>query len=210
MRILKFLVLGAAVALAGCASMSANECAYSSWQSVGYEDGAAGRSADAIANRRKACSKHGVAIDYEAYRQGWERGVRAFCNPQRAYDLGSRGGSYHGQCPAELNEDFVVAYRAGRQLHQLTSSVKAAQNQIRYKTAELKKVTDEIQDAEAALVSDDSTPEERVRYLNELSEMAERKGQLEAEIVDLEREKATREQRLADYRSANNYSYDPY
>jgi len=210
MRTFKFFLLAAVVALAGCAGMSSQECAYSDWQSVGYEDGASGKAADAVGNRRKACAKHGVAIDYEGYREGWDRGVRAFCNPQRGYDIGSRGGSYHGQCPAELDEDFVVAYRAGRQLHQLTSSVSAAQNQIRYKEVELKKVVDGIQDAEAALISNDSTPEERIRHLNELNEMAERKGELEAEIVALEREKAMREQRLSDYRSANNYSYDPY
>ena len=56
------------VALAGCASMSEEECRYVDWRTVGYEDGAAGQGAERLASRRKACAEHGVRGRIEAHR----------------------------------------------------------------------------------------------------------------------------------------------
>ena len=58
-----------AMGMSGCASMSADECAVSDWNAIGYEDGAQGYTADRLGNHRKACAKHGVAPDLQAYQE---------------------------------------------------------------------------------------------------------------------------------------------
>ena len=53
--------------LGGCASMSSEECENSDWRAVGYEDGSNGYSTDRFGGRRKACAKHGITADFQAY-----------------------------------------------------------------------------------------------------------------------------------------------
>src|SRR6478609_9316856 len=99
-------ILVAVLALGGCASMSREECLTVDWRTVGYEDGAAGYSGDRIGEHRKACAKHGVTPDLSAYQAGRSEGLQEFCRPQNGFRLGANGGSYGGQCPAELDPDF--------------------------------------------------------------------------------------------------------
>ena len=62
-------ILAGLWALAGCSSMSANECMATDWRTVGYEDGVSGYSGDRVGQYRKACTKHGVSPDLTAYQQ---------------------------------------------------------------------------------------------------------------------------------------------
>lgn len=203
------LVLAGALALQGCATMSADECLTSDWHAIGYEDGARGMSSDHLGKRRKACAKHGVTPDFEAYRAGRDRGLQEFCQPQIGFSLGSRGGQYNGVCPTELDMDFVDAYRAGRKLYDLESSIHAADNQIRYKKHAVDDIEDEILARETALIADGTAVEDRLRLLAETKDLSEEKGNLEVEIVDLERAKAIRVQQLAAYKEEITYQY-PY
>lgn len=86
-----------ATTLAGCASMSKDECLVADWQSLGYEDGASGRNASYIGERRKACAKHGVAPNQMAYDTGYSRGILIYCN----FDRG-RQGALNGFVPYEI------------------------------------------------------------------------------------------------------------
>ena len=65
-----------ALGIAGCASMSKNECVMVDWRTIGYEDGVAGRAGDQIGRYRKACADHGVAPDLGAYQAGRAEGLR--------------------------------------------------------------------------------------------------------------------------------------
>ena len=49
------------LALTGCGGMSASECELADWESVGYADGARGRTVQAFDQRRQSCAKHAVA-----------------------------------------------------------------------------------------------------------------------------------------------------
>src|SRR5215468_2471108 len=90
--------VGLATLLAGCASMSKDECLAVDWRTIGYEDGVEGRSGDRIAEHRKACAKYGVRADLDLYQQGRNQGLREFCQPVNGYRLGVRGGTYYGVC----------------------------------------------------------------------------------------------------------------
>ncbi len=185
--------------LSGCATMSGDECALSDWSAVGYEDGARGYTTDHFSTYRKACSKHGVAPDFQAYLQGREQGLVEYCQPGRGFHLGSRGAAYGGVCDVDRESEFLDAYHAGYQLYELRSSVNAANSRVYAKEKELEQNTVEIRAKEAALISEETTTEERILVLADLKRLAERNGELEAEIEMLIAERALYQQELELY-----------
>ena len=185
--------------VSGCASMSSEECANSDWVAIGYEDGSRGYTTDKFGSRRKACAKHGVTADFQAYQEGREEGLVEFCQPSRGYNLGVNGGTYYGVCDVAMEEEFLDAYRVGSQLHSLRSNVNNASSRIYSKEAELKRTKEKIRDKQAELISDDVTPQDRLLLLTDIKELAERSGELEAEIEQLVADKARHEHELKDY-----------
>ena len=179
--------------------MSADECAMSDWRTIGYEDGAMGYTADRLGDRRKACAKHGVAPDFEAYQAGRQEGLRQYCQPSRGFNVGASGGRYNGVCPGDMEPDFVDAFNAGHKLHTLRSNVNSANYQINAKKAELERTENRIKQISADLISSETSAEDRVLLLVDLKDESERTGQLEAEIVELVEERAIYEQQLAAY-----------
>lgn len=198
----KWIKLGSVVllaALSGCASMSSEECANSDWVAVGYEDGSRGYTTDKFGSRRKACAKHGVTADFQAYQSGRAEGLVEFCQPARGFNLGANGGTYHGVCDVALEGEFLDAYRVGSQLHTLRSNVNNANSRIYAKESEIERIKDKIRSKEAELISDDVTIEERVLLLADLKELSERTGELETEIERLVADRARYEYELRDY-----------
>ncbi len=187
--------------LGGCATMSADECLTSDWHAIGFEDGARGYTADQLGNRRKACAKHGVTPDFEAYQAGRAQGLRQYCQPSRGFSLGSNGAHYNGVCPADLEAEFVDAYNHGHHLYTLRARVNGATAQINAKERELEDVSGDIRNAEARLISSETSMEDRVLVLAELKDLSERTGHLEAEIAELIEERAIHEQQLAAYQA---------
>ncbi len=198
-RIAGLVSIAALLGLSGCASMSADECAMSDWRTIGFEDGAMGYTADRLGNHRKACAKHGVAPDFEAYQTGRKEGLRQYCQPSRGFNLGTNGGRYNGVCPGDMEPDFVDAFNTGHKLHNLRANVNSANSQIYSRQAELERNGDRIRQVEADLISSETSAEDRILLLIDLKELSERTGQIEAEIVELVEERAVYEQQLSQY-----------
>ena len=198
---LGYLLLPAMMALGGCATMSGEECATGDWEAIGYEDGARGLTTEQFSSRRKACAKHGITPDFRAYQEGRDEGLVEYCQPGRGYSLGARGQAYHGVCDVALEEEFLDAYRVGQQLYSLQSAVDRGYSSIRSRESRLSDIEAEISDSEAALISEDTTTEERVRLLADLKRLSEQTGELEAEIEELHRDVARAELELAEYRN---------
>lgn len=189
----------AVIGLNGCASMNADECVVSDWRAIGYEDGSQGYTSARLGNHRKACAKHGVAPDFDAYQSGREQGLRQFCRPSRGFNLGAGGSRYNGVCPAELEPNFVEAFNSGHRLYNLRSSVRSANNQINARKTELERAEKRTVTAGIELVAAETTTENRILLLAELKDLSERTGQLETEIVNLVEERVVYEQQLAEY-----------
>jgi len=62
------------LALAGCVSMDAAECRGANWFDIGYRDGLAGLQWTTDAIYENQCSRHGVTLDADEYRKGWQDG----------------------------------------------------------------------------------------------------------------------------------------
>ncbi len=188
--------------------MSGDECATSDWQMIGFEDGSRGYGAERLGEHRKACAKYGVTPDLQAYRAGREEGLQNFCQPARGFNLGTRGGRYNGVCSAEMEGDFVDAYRAGYRLYELQANVNSANYQINAKQNELDRIDGLIREKEALLIASETTIQDRILVLADLKDLSERTGQLETEIVVLINDRAHREEQLANYQaSVANFGY---
>ena len=189
----------AALWLGGCASMSEEECLLGDWYTVGFADGARGAQAETVGRYRRECAQHGVTVDVATWQDGRAAGLVEFCQPQRGFNLGSRGTQYTGVCPDDLEPEFVAAYRVGSTLHSLRSAVNEVDRRIRTREDELVTLRTDIDDKEATLIADETTVEERVLLLADLKALNERRGNLEANIDQLIASRALRERELADY-----------
>ena len=104
-----------AMVVAGCATMSQDECLTADWRTVGYEDGT--RGSEMISEHRRSCAGIGIVPDLDAYRGGFAEGLRVYCRPLRGYWLGRDGNIYRGVCPQGIEQPFVEAHRAGARVH---------------------------------------------------------------------------------------------
>jgi hypothetical protein len=87
-----------ALILAGCASMSEDECRLADWEAEGVAAGVNGRSADSFQRLAQACNRFGIAPDFAAFEEGRERGLQTFCTPNGVYSSGLRGQGDPGTC----------------------------------------------------------------------------------------------------------------
>lgn len=192
--------------VAGCSSMSANECMATDWRTVGYEDGVVGYSGNRIGQYRKSCAKHGVTPDLAEYQAGREQGLREFCKPMNGFRIGSRGNGYNGVCPADLDAEFVEAYQTGRQLHTLRTRVGSTAAEIDSMRAEMDSIDAALVSVAAQILDTSITNEQRAQLLVDSKHMAERKGEIKVRIPQLEDELALHRRELDDYRATLQYA----
>jgi hypothetical protein len=207
----KLNVIGAALVMllmSGCATMNSDECMTTDWSAIGYEDGSRGYTTDRFSKHRKACAKHGVTADFGSYQSGRDQGLVEYCQPGRGFNVGAGGGQYYGVCPVDLEPDFVDAYNAGYHLYTLRSNVNQASSGISVRQHQIEDIEDTMLHKEAALISKDTTMEQRIILLAELKDLAEDKGRLEAEIQDLYEQRARYQIELENYQVAvADYGY---
>lgn len=195
-----------AVLASGCASgLSRDECNTADWRTIGYEDGVQGRSEARISGHRKACARHGVALNFETYRSGWEEGVRRYCQPGSGYHQGRRGKSYSGVCPAQMEAGFLQAYRAGRELYDLEAGVQRTARKLKHKRKRLADIELDMRDTGIELVTTGVTTERRVILLDELRKLEQARAATKAQIPLLEAEMERQTNRLATISSAHEY-----
>ena len=185
--------------LSGCATMSGDECMTSDWSAIGYEDGAYGHTMDRMSKHRKACAKHGVTPDLAAYQNGRDQGLVQYCQPTRGFSVGANGGNYSGVCHVNLEEDFLDGYNTGRHLYTLRSNVNRANSSIGTKQRELERIDDKVAVNVAALISNETTQEQRILLLADLKNISERAGTLDAQIKDLYEVRARSQVELEHY-----------
>jgi hypothetical protein len=134
----------ALAALAGCASMSKEECMTANWNDVGMRDGQDGEPRSRFASHAEACREAGIVADQRQYMSGWERGIVNFCTPHNGFDVGRRGRHYaSGTCPAALEPSFRNSYERGIDIYRAQQEVDRVQNNIRDKQRRLDQAKDD-------------------------------------------------------------------
>jgi hypothetical protein len=158
------LLVGAALAVNACATLTEEECVTSDWRRLGESDGASGRQIGFVAEHQAACTKHGVNPDVAAWRAGWEAGIATYCTPSNGARLGAEGSSYAGSCPIDLKADFEPPYYANKKVYdarqqrdQLRSRIDGLRYELdgikeedrrREKRREMERLRDQLWDAE--------------------------------------------------------------
>jgi hypothetical protein len=201
-----FALLALVATLAGCAGgLSKQECDVADWRSIGYEDGVKGWSQTRIGEHRKACARHGVALDLDAYRSGWGEGVQRYCQPGNGYHEGRTGRKYAGVCPPDLESAFLNAYHDGRELYGLEAKVRKVAKRLQYDRARLTDIEVAMRDTGLELVAPGVITERRVVLLDELRQLGEERAVIRAEIPALEAELESHKQRLAIISAQQDY-----
>jgi hypothetical protein len=192
--------------VAGCASgLSQQECQLADWRTIGYEDGLRGLPQSRIGGHRKACAEHGVALDLDAYRGGWEQGVLSYCKPRNGYRLGRAGKQFNAICPVGLEEAFVDAYAQGRRIYVLESELRRLQRGLDSKRQRIAAIEVQLRDTGIELVTADITTAQRVVLLDELRKLEQERSATKAAIPALEAELQTRRQQLELVSAAAHY-----
>ena len=105
--------------------MSEQDCRAGDWEAVGRADGARGALGNEVERHQKACARHEVTVNEDAWRAGYARGLEAFCTPKGGYLAGRDGQRYHDVCFGLDGEDaFRVAYGEGQQVHKLLGEIR--------------------------------------------------------------------------------------
>ena len=102
--------------LAGCATVSKEDCQLADWFELGRSDGIQGKPRFAFQNRAKPCLEHGIHADRQAYYQGHDEGLKYFCTEQNGFEQGRKGLAFKSVCPLQLEKDFRTGYQNGVQL----------------------------------------------------------------------------------------------
>ena len=101
--------------VAGCASVSKEDCLLTDWYEIGRMDGRQGKPRAAFQGRAKACLEHGISADRQAYYNGHDQGLNYYCTEQKGVELGQQGLPYNSVCPLQLEPNFRAGYNKGLQ-----------------------------------------------------------------------------------------------
>ena len=189
----------------GCATLSKSECKNADWETIGLEDGAAGRAVTYISRHRESCADYGVKPVLSEYQKGHSKGVTIFCRPRNGFELGSAGRGYDVQCPAALRAAFVAAYDDGVELYNARQALNAAQQDVKTAREELDEINKKIEQLEARLILGSGTAELRQKWINDLKALQDEQGDLQSDMSYLEH---VIEERQRDYESlSSKYRY---
>lgn len=167
--LLAAIALAFGFALAGCETMSAEECAAADWRGLGFSD-AASSGASRFSDRAESCADKGYMADGQSYSAGFADGMVQFCQPPNAFNFARRGGTFSGSCPAELQYDFYAAFEDGRRVHDAETELSAARSDISNIESRRDQIDRDIRDRENAL-SQAANDEERNRLRDEIDGM---------------------------------------
>ena len=123
--------------LAACATLSEDQCRAGDWRAIGQSDGADGRTADFITQHAKACNKIGIAPVRATWEKGRQEGLKLYCRPRNAYEVGAKGKHLSDVCPAEGLAQLERANARGLTWHRIGQDITEAQNDIRAINSEL-------------------------------------------------------------------------
>ncbi|MFB6348450.1 DUF2799 domain-containing protein [Moraxella sp. ZJ142] len=141
---MKYIMIGILAVMgmvAGCATMTANECRSADWYAVGVKDGNRGESWQRLMQHGKACAKVGIVPDEAAWERGRDAGLVQYCTPSNAYYKGLSGGYINTHnCPAQLQPKLYRANEYGYNINKLQGLIKADKKNLATYQEQLKKL----------------------------------------------------------------------
>lgn len=173
----RFLSLLPTVLLAGCATLSPEQCRHADWRQIGFADGTVGASAARINDHAKACAEIGVKPDLDGYLRGREQGMVNYCRAENGFSIGRAGGVPHSaECPESMKFAFMDQYRRGQQIHFLESDLAQRHYRIAENNHRMRRDNERIAWIRQELRKKDLTDEQRQALLGEFERLVHRKN----------------------------------
>jgi len=187
--------------LHGCSTLNKNECINANWYQIGFEDGNKGHSMEQISRHRTSCAEHGISVDLNQYRLGREEGLTLYCVPHKGLERGKRGKSYTGVCSQHNETAYIRAFDYGYYLYDLRTHIKKREHHLSGIQHEYEHVTNDINDIEAQIISDKTSPEKRKNLLNKAKHLTHKQSRIHVSIANLREDIRSLKD---DYREANS------
>jgi len=178
--------------LAGCSSISPQECQVGDWFAIGKTDGQQGIASSKFRSYQKDCAKHGLSSDFKAYERGHAEGVLLYCTYDAGRELGQSGGSYNKVCTGALEPAFRLGYDRGRIWYQAESALLNLQNTLQQNARTIDQLEQRIDDntqelsslkdkqQKQQLLDENRNLQQELRQLNQLQ------GQLQSDLKQAE------------------------
>jgi hypothetical protein len=198
----------AGLCLAGCETMSAEECAVADWSALGYED-ASNNGVSRFSRRAEACAERGFAADESLYREGMMQGMRVFCQPQRGFELGRSGREYVGGCPEDLQPAFAGGYSDGQRVFDMLSELSRARTAVANEEARRAAIDNDVLDAEQRL-RDAATDEERRNIRSEIDSLRRQRRDTNEDLRIAQEYQLGVERLITELRQELGYRYGPW
>ncbi|MFB2862358.1 DUF2799 domain-containing protein [Aeromonas sp. MdU4] len=124
----KILLLTLPLLLAGCSSLSEDECRTMSWYNLGYQDGEQGKTRDQARDYVSTCGEYGLRVDEAEWKRGYDKGLELYCIPELAYGKGKAGQEYLGVCPNDAS--FLKQYQRGYEEYKLATRLREIRDEL--------------------------------------------------------------------------------
>ena len=183
------LLLIAGAILAGCATMSPEECLQANWEEVGYNDGAAGYPVSRSAEHREACAETGVQVDFELYRHGYSLGLPYYCTRETGFETADHGGEYAAQCDSDGFPEYASGYSEGLDVFALKNERSELERRIDDKTAQADALLSQIGQLRTARDDDTLSNDARREAGYQLTQLESLYRTLYREIEALDQER---------------------
>ncbi|MBV5316513.1 MAG: DUF2799 domain-containing protein [Desulfobulbaceae bacterium] len=162
----------AALLLAGCATLSREQCQRGDWFGLGITDGQNGQPASRLDQHSRACSEHGIHVDNQQYLNGRAQGLQDYCQIENAFDSGLEGRRYQQVCPPSIDAAFERYNRAAYEVYQIRK--------------ELEQVDDRIRDNEHRLWDKDLSDDNRRRIRSTLRDLDRQRDRVRHDLYSSE------------------------
>lgn len=173
--------------LAGCASLSPQQCTHADWRQIGYSDGVKGLSGAQIDEHARACAPQGIRPNLDAYLAGRAQGLASYCQPRNGFELGRSGVSHIiGDCPENLKWAFQDQYKQGSQIYAIESDLDNRRNQFSDSRKKIHRTNERIAEIKSELGRKDLTGDRRNALLGEFETQVNQKENLVHRSLELE------------------------
>lgn len=149
-------VLALLLVLAGCATLSREECLRGDWYQIGVNDGQQGHQLARLDSHRSACRDTQAIIDEGAYQAGRDVGLVSYCTPVSGYRVAADGDQYGDVCPINSETQFLQGYVLGEQVYRAEQDIADAERRVQSQETRLYEKREEIEEARASVEAADN------------------------------------------------------
>ena len=175
--------------LAGCTTMTKDQCLAGAWGEKGYQDGVSGYRPSRLDDHAQACAKFGVEANPSAYLAARDDGLRTYCTWESGFRQGRQGNSYGGVCAPAEERDFLPAYEDGRRIYEVEQAVSSAESALNSAISRIGDREDKLDAKQRELRQEGLTDEQRQRIRDRIREVR-------GEIQDARRDARQAEEEL--------------